>query len=513
MSYSPYLSSPVTNTKMRNRNHVTDISGMCSVCTSDCIGSCEIGLSAIRGAEAILPFAADINQFASEKKYPLDFSHFNINGRVFGAVGLPEDPYKATFPNADIYTFFGKDKSVKIKAPVILPAMAKLAWKEYFSGASIFGVPVVIGEAVVAKDPDLVVKGNKVVQAPLLEEMVKTYRRYQQNYGDIVLQANVDDEYLGVLEYAIEHLSVKSVELKFGQAAKGIQGMSKINDIEAAIRFKNLGYIVIPDPTDPKNVSNFKKGIGPVFEKVDKLPLWSPEHLVNRVAELKKLGAERVCFKTGPYDPRDLATILEIASESGVDLVTFDGAGGGTGHSPAKMMNEWGIPTVTLETIVHRILKNFEKKGKPLPPIAIAGGFATEDQIYKGLALGAPYINLVAIGRAAMAAATVGRQIGEALQNNSLPAIYANFGSTMEEVFSDYRLVKAEYGSEAKSIPAGAIGVYSYLNRISVGLKQLMALNRKFALRLINREDIVPLTEIAAKTSGLCTYEQLLENI
>jgi hypothetical protein len=40
-----------------------------------------------------------------------------------------------------------------------------------------------------------------------------------------------------------------------------------------------------------------------------------------------------------------------------------------------------------------------------------------------------------------------------------------------------------------------------------------MALNRKFALQYINREDIVPLTEIAANVTGLATYEQLLENL
>jgi hypothetical protein len=486
---------------------------MCSVCTSDCVGPCEIGLSAIRGSEAILPFSADKNQFASEKKYPIDFSHFNINGRVFGAVGVPEDPYEATFPNADISSIFGNAQSVKIKAPFILPAMAKLAWKEYFSGAAISGVPVVIGEAVVAKDPGLVVDGYKVVKAPLLEEMVSMYKRYHQNFGDVILQANFDDEYLGVLEYAIEHLGIKSVELKFGQAAKGIQGMSKVTDLNAALRFKKLGYIIIPDPTDPIIVENYTKGIGPVFEKVDKLPMWSPEKLIQRVAGLKKLGAERVCFKTGPFDPRDIATILEIASETGVDLVTLDGAGGGTGHSPAKMMNEWGIPTVTLEAIVYRILKKLEIAKKPLPPIAMAGGFATEDHIFKGLALGSPYIRMIAIGRAAMAAATVGRQVGEALQNNKLPKIYAQFGSTMEEVFADYRLLKTEYGNETANIPTGAIGLYSYLNRVSTGLKHFMALNRKFALQYINREDIVPLTEIAANVTGLATYEQLLENL
>jgi hypothetical protein len=495
---------------MRSPNHTADISGMCSVCTADCIGPCEIGLSAIRGAEAILPFAADKNQFASEKRYPLDFSHFNINGRVFGAIGCPADPDVATFPHADISSTFGSARGVAIKAPFILPAMAKLAWREYFAGAALAGVPVVIGEDVIAKDAGLVMDGHRVVKSPLLEEMVVTFRRYQRGFGDIVLQANFDDEYHGVLEYAIEQLGIKSVELKFGQAAKGIQGMGQVADIKEALRFKHLGYIVIPDPTDPIVAKSYAASVGPVFEKIGKLPMWTPEELVQRVAKLRSLGAERVCFKTGPFDPRDIATILEIASEAGVDLVTLDGAGGGTGHSPAKMMNEWGMPTVTLEAIVYRILSGLEKVKKPLPPIAMAGGFATEDQIFKGLALGAPYVGMIAIGRAAMAAATVGRQVGEALRSGSVPKGYARFGSTIDEVFADLRLLKAEYGNEAANIPTGAIGLYSYLNRVSVGLKQLMSLNRKFALRYIDREDIVPLTELAAKATGLATYDELL---
>jgi glutamate synthase domain-containing protein 2 len=236
--------------------------------------------------------------------------------------------------------------------------------------------------------------------------------------------------------------------------------------------------------------------------------MWTPERLVQRVAELRRLGAERICFKMGPFDPRDVATLLRVASEAGVDLVTFDGAGGGTGHSPAKMMNEWGMPTVTLQVVVGRILADLEKAGKPLPPVAMAGGFVTEDQIYKGLALGAPHIRMIAIGRAAMAAAAVGRRVGEAVQNGAIPKAYARFGSTVEAIFADYRLLKAEYGAEAADIPTGALGLYSFLNRVSVGLKQFMALNRKFALRHIERADIVPLTDRAARATGLATYAE-----
>jgi hypothetical protein len=511
MSGSPALGSPITNTRLRSPGHLTDVSGMCAVCAADCPGPCEIGLSAVRGAEAILPFSADKNQFASEKRYPLDFSHFNINGRVFGAVGRPADPEEATYPNADISASFGLTHPVKLKAPFILPAMAKLAWKEYFAGAALAGVPVVIGEDVIAKDAGLVVDGLKVIQSPLIAEMVSAFRRYERAFGDIILQANFDDEYHGVLEYALERLGVKSVELKFGQAAKGIQGYGRVPKIEDALRFKKLGYIVRPDPADPSVAAAQARGVGPVFERIGKLPMWSPEYLIKRVDELRSRGAERVCFKTGPFDPRDIARILEIASEAGVDLVTLDGAGGGTGSSPAKMMNEWGIPTVTLEAIVCRVLRGLEKAGKPLPPIAMAGGFATEDQVFKGLALGAPYVRLIAIGRAAMAAASAGRLVGETLRKGAVPKEYARFGSSVEEIFADFRVLKAEYGDETSHLPTGALGVYSYLNRVSVGLRQLLALNRKFALRHIEREDIVPLTEIAAKTSGLRTYEELLD--
>jgi hypothetical protein len=120
----------------------------------------------------------------------------------------------------------------------------------------------------------------------------------------------------------------------------------------------------------------------------------------------------------------------------------------------------WGIPTVTLEMTVYRILKNLKKAGKQLLPVAMAGGFTTEDQIYKGLALGAPYIGMIAIGRAS--------RIGGP----------ANRGS-----------------------------------RVSVGLKQIMALNRKFALQYIDREDIVPLTDIAAEETGLATYKERTQSI
>lgn len=511
MTYSASLGSTISNTRMRTPNNLSMFSGMCSVCSSHCDGTCEIGLSAVRGSEAIYPYETDLNQFASEKKYPLDFSHLSINGRVFGAFGCEADSNIATYPIANIEWHFGKNETVPLKAPIVLPAMAKLNWKDYFSGAALAGVVAVIGEDVVAKDKQLELQNGKVMGSPLLGEMVNAFKKYDRGYGDIVVQANEDDEHLGVLEFAIRELGVKSVELKFGQAAKGIQGLGRIKTLEDALKFHNMGYLIYPDPTDPLIAEKYQSGKGQTFEKIGKLPMWREDYLIKRVADLKKLGAKRVCFKTGPYDAKDLIQILKIASKSGVDLVTFDGAGGGTGNSPVKMMNEWGIPTVQLESMVYDILDVLKKKGYDVPNVAIAGGIAMEDQVFKALALGTPHVGMVAIGRAAMAAAMSAKHIGEMIQSGNTPKALERFGTSIEDVFEDVKMLRAEYGERVTEMSPGAIGLFSYLERISTGLRQLMALNRKFSLTEIRREDVVPLTQIAAEVTGLETYSKRLE--
>lgn len=511
MSYSKELGSKMTNTKLRSPDDISDLSGMCSVCTDLCFGSCEIGLSALRGEESIYLYKTDEKQFASEKSYPLDFSHFNINGKVFGAFGCKADPEQTTFPKVNVESKFGLENQVDIKAPIILPAIAKLNWKDYYSGAALAGVPAVIGENVVTKDKDLEIKAGKVVKSPLLEEMISYFKRYDRGYGDIVLQANYDDEELGVLDYAVKELGVKSVELKFGQGAKGIQGTGTLDNIEDALAFQEKGYLIYPDPSEPEIVENYNQGIQKSFQRIGKLPMWNEEILVKRIKFLKKIGAKRVCFKTGPFDPRDLIKIFKIASNAGVDLITFDGAGGGTGNSPGKLMNEWGMPTVYLESLIYKIAAKMNKKGYSLPQICIAGGFATEDHVFKGLALAAPYVNLVGIGRAAMAAAMTAKKVGSLIKEGKIPKEYQRFGNTKEELFCEMGELRGIYGKEVEKISTGAVGVYSYLKRVTTGLKQLMALNRKFNLTKINREDIVPLTRLSREVTGLKSYERLME--
>lgn len=493
MSYSPKLGSAFNKTRLRDPEHPTTCSGMCSVC-GECPGLCEIGLAAVRGADTVYPTAGGIYQYGSEKDYPVDLSHFNINGRVFGAVGAPECSAEATVFHVKMETEIGRRNPIKLKLPVVLPAMAKLAWPEYFGGAAMAGVLAVIGEGAIDKDPNLVCENAKVKECQLLKDMIGAFRKCDHGYGQIILQVNCDDDIRGVAEYGLTECGATAIEFKFGQSAKGIQAMGIVEGLDKALKMKKNGNLILPDPEDPEVQKEYLAGRGPHFRDYNRLPMWTEEYLCGRIEELRKLGAKNIFFKMAGYDPQDMEKVLRIACKAEVDMVTFDGAGGGSGNSPVKMMNEWCYPTIQMESELYTICQRLEKEGLELPDIAITGGIASEDQVFKTLAFGAPYVTMVGIGRAAMAAAMSAKKVGELIAEGNVPKEYAKFGSTVPEIFADLRELRSIYGDEADSFPTGAIGVFSYLNKIHLGVRQFLALNRKFDVAYTDRTDLIPLT-------------------
>ena len=72
MAYSPKLSSAFNDTYLRS-NHISPQSGMCSFCTEECDGTCEIALASVLGKQTVYPTNTGNNQVASEKDYPIDF--------------------------------------------------------------------------------------------------------------------------------------------------------------------------------------------------------------------------------------------------------------------------------------------------------------------------------------------------------------------------------------------------------------------------------------------------------
>ncbi|MBM3133537.1 MAG: FMN-binding glutamate synthase family protein, partial [Chloroflexi bacterium] len=383
--------------------------------------------------------------------------------------------------------------------------IARKNWEHFAVGAAISGVTLVCGENVCGIDPGLKLDSKgKITLAPDMDRRIEQYRRYHQGYGELLVQMNVEDTRLGVAEYVSKKHGLSTIELKWGQGAKCIGGEIKVNSLERAIELQKRGYIVTPDPSDPINQAAFKDGAIKEFERHSRLGFIDEEGFYKEVQRLRKLGFKRVTLKTGAYGLRELAMAIKWGSKAKIDLLTIDGSGGGTGMSPWPMMEEWGMPSLYLHSAAHEFCKRMTDRGERVPDIAFAGGFSSEDGVFKALALGAPFTRAVCMGRALMIPGMVGKNIAQWMKDGKLPNTVGQFGSTVEEIFVCYEEVKNLIGAnEIKNIPLGAIGIYSYSQKIKVGLQQLMAGARCFNVPAITRRELMSLTEECAKVTGI----------
>nr|HPQ66032.1 FMN-binding glutamate synthase family protein [bacterium] len=255
-----------TETRNRSQN-VAPYSGLCTRCLDSCAGNCEVFRSALRGREVIYPGPFGDITAGGDKEYPVDYSHLNILGYALGARAIEEaNPDKAIFPQVDTSTVYGHNHPVRMRMPIFTGALgstdiARKHWESFSIGAAISGISLVVGENVCGIDPELEVdKSGKVVRSPEMERRIRMYKEYQEEFGDIIVQNNVEDTRLGVAEYVVEKLGVETVELKWGQGAKCIGGEIKIRDLDRALELQRRGYIVTPNPGDPDIQAAFKSG-------------------------------------------------------------------------------------------------------------------------------------------------------------------------------------------------------------------------------------------------------------
>ena len=516
----------VTGTSNRSRS-VVPMSGICTACHDGCKGGCEIFVASFRGREMLYPQSFGEVTAGADKDYPVDYSHLNIQGYAVGADGLPEgteaNPDTAVFTSVNTETEYGWNKKVKMRMPIFTGALgsteiARRNWDHFAVGAALAGITLVCGENVCGIDPGLELnKEGKVKKSPEMDRRVEAYRRFYNGYGEILVQMNVEDTRLGVAEYVLNKHNLDTIELKWGQGAKCIGGEIKVKSLERALELKDRGYIVLPDPRIPDVQESYKEGAINEFERHSRLGFVTRDSFLAEVERLRKVGFKRITLKTGAYSAMELAMALRYGAEAEIDLLTIDGAPGGTGMSPWPMMNEWGVPSFYLHSLAHQFCERLTGKGLRVPDIAVAGGFSTEDGVFKAIAMGSPYVKAVCMGRALMIPGMVGKNIARWLEEGDIPRIVLKYGNRKEEIFICYQELHEYYGDDLKDIPLGALGIFTFVQKMQIGLQQLMAGSRNFNLSAMSRDDLMALTEEAAKISGIAyvmdAYRQKAEAI
>ena len=508
-------------------------SGLCTLCLSSCKGKCETWLSSLVGRKILYPraFGESTSGTANVVTEGIGYHALRVQGYAWGANGisggLSNDPDDCVFPNVNIETTFGCEIETKCRLPIMTGALgstfiAAKYWDSFAIGAALCGIPIVIGENVVGVDKKSVLEDGKIKSAPELERRIDTFLRYYDGYGAIIIQMNVEDTRNGVAEYIIDKYGDKVIlELKWGQGAKDIGGEIQVSDIEYARFLKDRGYVVDPDPYDAKVETAFNARAIQSFARHSRLGstnLDSAEDVhkefVGAIAGLRKLGFKRISLKTGAYSNEALALAIRCASDCGLDLLTIDGAGGGTGMSPWNMMESWGVPSLHLHAKTYEYCKILEEAGKTVPDISFAGGFAREDHIFKAMALGAPYTKLICMGRAPMIPGYLGSNIEGVFKPENraelnghweeLPPSVKEIGTYPEEIFAAWEDVKNKVGAgEMKNIPFGAVAMAGYADKLACGLQQFMAGARKFRLSEIKRNDLMSANRETEAVTGI----------
>jgi len=516
-------------------------SGLCTLCDSACAGKCETWLSCLEGRKMLYPrkYGYSTSGANNVTSMGIGYHAIRIQGYAYGANGIPQglsdDPDDCIFTNVNIETEFGTEIKTKCRIPIMTGALgstfiAARYWPSFAVGAALSGIPIVVGENVVGVDKESVITNGRITKAPELERRIDYFLRYFDGFGAIIIQMNVEDTRNGVAEYIIEKYGDKVIlELKWGQGAKDIGGEIQVNSLEYAQFLKNRGYIVDPNPFDPTVIQAYNNRAITSFARHSRLGSTNKhsvdavkEDFMNSVQYLRGLGFKRITLKTGAYGMENLAMAIRYSADAKLDLLTIDGAGGGTGMSPWNMMQHWGIPSLPLHAKTYEYCQILSAKGIKVPDISLAGGFAREDHLFKAIALGSPYVKLACLGRAPMIAGFLGSNIEGTFYPErktelnahweKLPNSVTEYGKYPEEIFAMWENVKEKVGAdEMKNIPFGAIAMMGYTDKLAGGLQQFMAGARKFNLSEIKRSDLIVSNRETQEITGLQFMTEALD--
>lgn len=337
----------VTGTKLTYAEHSAQ-SGLCSICIL--CGACEVGKKAKEG-RSLIPEPFGTAQFSSEKRVPniediqllpeligdgLDFTAINTKTEIGG--------FKCSMPL--VIGAMGSTKVAHAQGDVLSAEAAR------------FGIPRVIGENV------FFTHGKKV-----LKSMIDAYKKESRKTGAIIVQVNANEHALGLPKIAV-NLGADALEIKLGQGAKqNLGGQILFEDKKEIARLKKADYTIMPRKNSferhslPGNITEERlRGLLNEYSKFD-LPLWIKIGIGAGITRLITMLDE-----------------IKIEQDLPISCLTVDGFGGGTGMAPWHILNEVGLPSASLFSVISR---------KPSFQILLAGGYSSGTDIAKAMMLGA----------------------------------------------------------------------------------------------------------------------------
>lgn len=381
---------------------------------------------------------------------------------------------QADSPLVDASTQYGWDRKVTMAVPVATGPLGSARivrenWEHFAVGAALAGITLVCGENVCENDPHLALGPNRAIAAaPEIDRRVEQYRRYHRGLGEILVEVSAEELRWGVAEYLIDRHGLETIELKWSQAASRIGRETRIRSLERALDLQRRGCVVTPDPSNPVIQAAFRGGVIREFARHCRQGFVDEESFLAECDRLRGLGYQRITLRTGALGLRELAMCLKWSSKARIDLVTIDGASGAADASiPPALDSPWAAC---------QFAETLARNGHRVPDLALAGRFSTEEHVFRALALGAPYARAVCLGRALMIPGVVGKNVGRWIQGDRLPPSVSQYGNTPEEIFFCWDAVAGIVGKkEMHRIPLGAVGIFSYVNKLGAGLQRLMA--------------------------------------
>lgn len=250
------------------------------------------------------------------------------------------------------------------------------------------GIPMGVGENVAT------VRGydEPTTDQPSLKDRTRAYLDHVDGSGGITFQQSVEDAHGELWNRLYSDPELRddlddghvAFEIKAGQGAKpGLGGAIRVGRDEALDLVDRYHF-----PTDPREVEQGS------YERHSAPGTYTADILKHQLRLMKNnYPRARVHLKVGPY--RDLAAILDVAADVGIDAVVVDGAEGGTAMAPTVALHELGLPTLAC----------LSRAPDTDVPVIVSGGLSTGADVVKALALGA---DGCAMGRAFVEAAQVG---------------------------------------------------------------------------------------------------------